>query len=124
MTKHEIRDTGVNSLTPIQRIALDAWLTRYTFRVIHAVKKVDSAGASTTRSGCNPAIESTIAGDFNGWDGETVFKLSNGQTWEQTEFDYMYSYSYMPDVAIYSTSSGCRMKVEDEDETILVKIIK
>jgi hypothetical protein len=36
----------------------------------------------------------------------------------------MYSYAYAPDVTIYQTSSGCRMKVEDEDETVLVKRIK
>lgn len=75
-------------------------------------------------SKCAPAIETTLAGDFNGWEGETIFKLSNGQIWEQAEYDYMYSYSYMPEVTIYSTSAGCRMKVEDEEETILVKRIK
>jgi hypothetical protein len=30
----------------------------------------------------------------------------------------------MPDVTIYATQSGCRMKVEDENETVLVKRIK
>ena len=74
--------------------------------------------------GCSPAIESTISGDFKGWDGETIFKLDNGQIWEQAEYDYMYSYSYRPDVTIYETRAGCRMKVEDEEETILVKRIK
>lgn len=73
---------------------------------------------------CSPAVESTIVGEFNGWDGETIFKLDNGQIWEQAEYDYMYSYSYRPDVTIYETRAGCRMKVEDEEETILVRRIK
>lgn len=73
---------------------------------------------------CTPAIESTIAGEFQGWDGETIFKLDNGQIWQQAEYDYMYSYSYRPEVTIYQTSSGCRMKVEDEEETVLVRRIK
>jgi hypothetical protein len=78
----------------------------------------------TPMSECSSAIESTISGDFSGWNGETIFKLDNGQIWQQAEYDYMYSYSYRPDVTIYETSGGCRMKVEDEDETIIVKRIR
>jgi hypothetical protein len=36
----------------------------------------------------------------------------------------MYSYSYAPMVTIYQTASGCRMKVEDEEDSILVRRIK
>jgi hypothetical protein len=75
-------------------------------------------------SDCSPAIESTISGEFSGWDGETIFKLDDGQIWEQAEYSYMYSYQYRPDVTIYETASGCRMKVEDEDETIIVKKLR
>src|SRR5712691_3605313 len=83
-----------------------------------------TAAAGSTGSNCAPAIESAISGEFNGWDGETIFKLDNGQIWQQAEYDYTYSYSYRPEVTIYQTSSGCRMKVEDEEETILVKRLK
>lgn len=76
------------------------------------------------RSSCSPAIESAISGDFEGWSGETVFKLDNGQIWEQAEYDYDYFYDFNPTVTIYETTSGCRMKVEGEDETILVKRVK
>jgi hypothetical protein len=129
MTPSELRDSGVQRLTPAQRAALDAWLNRYTKLVISTVKKqaetVSEAPAPSLRgSSCSPAVESTIAGDFSGWEGETIFKLSNGQIWQQAEYDYMYSYSYRPDVTIFSTSAGCRMKVEDEGETILVKRLK
>ena len=78
----------------------------------------------STQTGCSPAIESAISGEFHGWDGETIFKLDNGQIWQQAEYDYTYSYSYHPDVTIYQTSAGCRLKVEDEEETIIVKRIK
>lgn len=76
------------------------------------------------RGSCVPAIESAIAGDVEGWDGETIFKLDNGQIWQQAEYDYTYFYEYNPDVTIYQTSAGCRMKVDGEDETVLVKRIK
>jgi hypothetical protein len=76
------------------------------------------------RGSCVPVIESAITGEIEGWDGETIFKLDNGQIWQQAEYDYTYFYEYHPDVTIYQTSAGCRMKVEDEDETVLVKRIK
>jgi hypothetical protein len=74
-------------------------------------------------SACSPAIESTIVSDFEGWSGETIFKLDNGQIWEQAEYDYDYDYEYRPDVTIYQTSGGCKMKVEGMNETILVRRI-
>jgi hypothetical protein len=77
-----------------------------------------------TLSSCSPAIESSISGDFNGWEGETIFKLNNGQIWQQAEYDYEYNYDYNPEATIYETSAGCRMKVEGEEETVLVKRIK
>jgi hypothetical protein len=76
------------------------------------------------RSSCVPAIESSIDGEIEGWEGETIFKLANGQIWQQAEYNYTYFYAYSPDVTIYQTSAGCRMKVEDEDETVVVKRLK
>jgi hypothetical protein len=126
MTAQELKDSGVSGLTVSQRKALNAWLNRYTENIVNVVNQNSKGTTSrpSVRTDCVPAIESTIAGDFNGWEGETIFKLDNGQIWEQAEYDYTYSYSYRPDVTIYSTSGGCRMKVEDEDETILVRRIR
>jgi hypothetical protein len=67
---------------------------------------------------CVPAIESAVTGEVHGWDGETIFKLDNGQIWQQAEYDYTYFYEHHPDVTIYQTRGGCRMKVEDEEEAI------
>ncbi len=79
---------------------------------------------AVSQSSCVPTIESAITGEVHGWSGDTIFKLDNGQIWQQAEYDYTYFYEYHPDVTIYQTSSGCKMKVEDEDETIIVKRIK
>jgi hypothetical protein len=129
MTVQEFQDSGLSALSTQQRDALNRWLTSYTVRVLSAARATGQQGASGTTarptgSNCAPAIESTISGEFSGWEGETIFKLDNGQIWQQAEYDYMYSYSYRPDVTIYQTTGGCRMKVEDEDETIIVKRIK
>src|SRR5690606_4924947 len=37
-------------------------------------------------------IESRIDGEFEGWEGETVFKLLNGQIWQQIDGRYKYRY--------------------------------
>ncbi|MDT8067190.1 MAG: hypothetical protein ROO76_03390 [Terriglobia bacterium] len=119
------------TLSPAQRLAFTGWLRRYTRMLIEetengniTVPAKKTAPVPSSSSPCSPAVESNITGDFEGWEGETVFKLDNGQIWEQAEYSYMYSYSYRPEVTIYETSSGCRMKVEDENETILVKRLK
>ena len=44
-------------------------------------------------AGSPSAIETEIEGDFNGWDGETIFKLANGQIWQQAEYDYEYEHA-------------------------------
>lgn len=133
MSKQELAETGVAGLSPSQRKALDEWLNRYTERVARAVVAIaatsfrshSAPSAKLASTGdCSPAIETQIDGDFNGWDGDAIFKLQNGQIWEQVEYDYEYEYDFMPDVTIYSASDGCRMKVDGMDDTILVKRIK
>ncbi|EPW2952123.1 hypothetical protein ACXHAC_001136 [Pseudomonas aeruginosa] len=57
-------------------------------------------------------VESQINGDFNGWEGETAYQLTNGQIWKQSSYSYEYTYSYMPEVLIYNTGSGYKMQVE------------
>lgn len=69
-------------------------------------------------------IETCIEDDFEGWDGDTIFKLGNGQIWQQTSYEYTYHYAYRPGVIIYSTSGGYKMKVDGVDGTIYVKRIR
>ena len=65
-------------------------------------------------------IESQIDGEFSGWDGETIFKLANGQIWQQSSYAYTYSYKYRPKVLIFSTSGGFQLQVEGMDQRITV----
>jgi len=126
MTPQEMRDTGVTTLTTAQRQALNDCLNRYTLKLLLAAGQQERTTPESRPvwSSCSPAIESTISGEIEGWEGDTIFKLDNGQIWQQAEYDYTYFYAYRPDVTIYQTSAGCRMKVEDETETVLVKRIK
>ena len=70
-------------------------------------------------------IESEIDGDFEGWTGSTIFKLINGQIWQQVEFDYEYEYDFMPKVMIFQTRDGSwKLKVEGIDHPIEVRRLK
>lgn len=69
-------------------------------------------------------IESQIDGEFEGWEGETVVKLMNGQVWIQTEYYYEYHYAYMPDVLIYQSSGGWKMKVEGINKAVGVEQLR
>jgi hypothetical protein len=65
-------------------------------------------------------VKSCIDGAFDGWSGDTVFPLCNGQIWQQSSYAYSYHYAYRPDVLIYSSGFGYRMKVDGVDDTIAV----
>jgi hypothetical protein len=69
-------------------------------------------------------IESQIDGEFSGWEGETIFKLTNGQIWQQAAYAYTYTYKYRPKVLIFRTSGGYEMQVEGMNRRIRVARIK
>ena len=69
----------------------------------------------------NIVSESQISGDFEGWSGETVFELTNGQKWQQTRYAYRYAYKFMPRVQILSDGSRYFLSVNGMNETIEVR---
>lgn len=70
----------------------------------------------------NSVVRHTIISDFNGWIGDTIFKMENGEIWQQDEYEYEYNYSYRPNALIYS--DGWNYRLEVEGYTIQVKRIK
>lgn len=47
-----------------------------------------------------------IDGDYKGWNGSTIYRLTNGQKWKQAHYFYHYNYSYYPSVTVTKTTSG------------------
>lgn len=90
------------------------------------VKLIRGVNISTSRMPIptSTVIESRISGTFEGWDGDTVFELMNGQIWQQAEYSYYYRYAYMPEVLIFKKGSGYVMRIEGTDREIRVKRIK
>jgi hypothetical protein len=117
MSAADFRAAGLTKLTPTELGKLDAWLAAYIARLGRAAVSGGVEG--------NPAvIESKIDGDFECWDGETIFKLMNGQIWQQASYAYKYCYKFMPSVTIYRTNGRYKMIVDGVDGSIYVTRIK
>ena len=69
-------------------------------------------------------IETHIRGNFEGWDGDTVFILDNGQIWQQSSYAYTYHYAFRPKVFIFPAAGGHKMIVEGVSGSIQIKRIK
>jgi hypothetical protein len=121
MSASDFRRTGLQKLNADEMSAFNAWLGEYTVRIYNAASAVPAAqSVGSTAS----TVESQIEGEFKGWDGETIFRLTNGQIWQQALYAYTYHYAYRPNIIIYKIASGYRMKVDDVEDTIQVKRIK
>jgi hypothetical protein len=81
-------------------------------------------GRSRTIPTTPSVIESKVDGSFEGWDGETIVKLANGQIWQQTEYHYRYHYAYRPEVLIFKSGGVYKMKVKGIEKAVRVKRLK
>ncbi|MEO0576175.1 MAG: hypothetical protein AAF004_11990 [Pseudomonadota bacterium] len=87
----------------------------------------DAFGSEQVESKRGPKrLESRIVGDFDGWWGDTVFRLENGQVWVQAEFGKKrYKGPANPEVLILRKSFGSyRLKMAHTNKTLRVKRIK
>lgn len=72
----------------------------------------------------NVVVESRIDGDFEGWEDETVFRLENGQTWQQNDFRFRYTYKFRPKVAICRSGGRYFMVVENFKDAVEVEPLR
>ncbi|UOD50699.1 hypothetical protein [Orrella daihaiensis] len=75
-------------------------------------------------SGFGAVIESQIDGDFEGWEGDTIYKLMNGQIWQQVSYEYEYSYGFMPNVIIFQKNGSNYMKVDGVNSIVQVQQLR
>lgn len=54
---------------------------------------------------------SRMHGAFTGYHGGAVFRLANGQVWQQRRYRYEYRYAYRPEVRIYRQDGRHMMEV-------------
>ncbi len=124
-----------NSLYPYklvgERDTAEARLLTSTQSALHYGKRDRTADVHNSTNGLiddkqsiPSTIESKIAGDFEGWAGETIVKLYNGQIWQQSEYYYHYHYAFMPKVLVFKSASGYKMWVEGIKKAISVERLK
>jgi len=127
LSKKEQFEIGIQKLTKIEKEKLRIIIIE---KILSAYKKGKKDGIEQTtkiialQQKTPNVIESQIDGDFEGWEGETIVKLMNGQIWQQTEYFYYYHYAFMPKVLIYKSGSGYKMKVEGIEKAVGVKRLK
>lgn len=126
MTEAQQREMGIHKLTKEERDKLGKYI-----RVVYlaGVKKGREEAAArppspTVKPASPSVIESKIDGDFEGWEGETIVKLVNGQIWQQAEYHYEYHYAFMPEVTIYKSGTRYKMKVEGVRQDVAVTRLK
>ena len=66
-------------------------------------------------------VRSRIDGEFNGTGSEVLFKLRNGQIWQQVGYRYKYNYKYAPKVTIETRGSNGTMVVDGFSDPIKVR---
>jgi hypothetical protein len=124
MSTREFENAGLHQLTPQQLCELDAWLDAYTRRIRTVVP--DGRSGSSLTPGSEPfvslVIESHIDGEFEGWEGDTIFTLQNGQVWQQVGPGAKYQPANSPRVVI---SGGTpTMKVQGVAGEVQVRRIR
>jgi hypothetical protein len=65
-------------------------------------------------------VRSQIEGEFTGYNDGAVFKLTNGQIWQQRKYKYKYKYKYRPRVRIFKDSGHTFMEFDCMDEPVEV----
>ena len=69
-------------------------------------------------------IEENIEGSFEGYKYEQLYKLTNGEIWQQTDSEYDYEYIYNPKVIIFSKNGKYMLKVQGMNQSVSVERLK
>jgi hypothetical protein len=86
---------------------------------------VQSLSGRSSNSPSDDVIESRIDGEFKGWEGESIYKLTNGQVWQQSSYHYHYHYAFRPAVLIYKRNGVVMIHVDgDNDRDVPVKRLR
>lgn len=85
MTPGDFRASGLDKLTEAERAHLSEWLERYREGALLGpeVNKPPSQWTEEEKAAKEAEIVAKVVPSFRGWNGKTVFRLDNGQIWQQ-----------------------------------------
>jgi hypothetical protein len=123
MSPEEFDAAGLGRLQPGEIRALDAWLLRYTAGEASILQETNAAVQEASQ---NLEIRSRLVGDFDGWDGKTLFTLENGQVWKQRlSGRYRYDGPAEPMVVIDRNALGFyRLTMQDGGRSVGVTRVR
>lgn len=123
MTVEQFRRTGLQKLSDTELEALNEWLIEYTAGDAQILQDTSEAVREAEK---NLEINSRITGDFNGWDGDTIFRLENGQIWQQRlSGRYPYRGPENPEIRISKNFLGFyKMTLLESGKTVGVKRLR
>lgn len=62
-------------------------------------------------------MRAQVDGEWTGWSGDTIVRLTDGSIWEQVEYRYEYRYAYRP----FVTLQNDRMHVDGMRHAVRVR---
>lgn len=100
---------------------------RYEYKYAYRPRVAITGGAMLVEGMSRPvrvervtdAREANVDGEWTGWSGDTVVRLTDGSVWQQAEYLYEYSYSFRPEVLV----DGDNMLVEGMSQPVGVRRI-
>lgn len=96
---------------------------RYSYRpratIANGAMLVEGMSRAVRVERVTGVIEAHVDGEWIGWSGDTVVRLTDGSVWRQAEYLYEYNYHYRPSVLI----DGDRMLVEGMSQPVTVRRI-
>jgi len=150
LTPEERRAAGLEQLTPEQQRALDALAARYAAdattqtaaqtreavreevrtevrREVAAEQKTKAAArAGLPADADRTVIRTRITGKTNGWTGQTVFHLANGQVWAQTDSkdSFWMPTAENPEVELRPGSFGWKLFLPERNAWVRVRRVQ
>lgn len=84
LTSEQLRETGLNTLSPVQLERLNQLLQEDSAKVaeIEKAQHRDQPVRDSYIGLDDKPIKSRLTGTINGWDVDTIFELENGQKWK------------------------------------------
>lgn len=145
MSGKEFRETGLEKLTDEELAALNDWLRSHSVATLENASARPAASVAAGSALANDSkdmrglkgktkdddqdkvIHGTIIGTFDGWEGKgTLFKLTNGMVWQQTENDTFFVKPVEnPEITITRGLMGnWRLSMVGHNSAVRVKRIK
>lgn len=73
------------------------------------------------KSGERVVRRGQIADEYTGFDGETLFELTDGTFWLQDEYRYHYEYAYRPQIEIVEGGGRLYLRLTGRTERVAVR---